>query len=229
MAPTTGHRSSETHFAYPDDRGSFATAIERCFGMAKCRNLGSLTMCPSFHATREERRLDPRPLSPAVRDAQGRSGHRRVARRRGQGVARPVPVVQGLHRRLPRFRSTSRPTRRSSSRTTTPSAGGRCTTTRSAFMPWWGQVAARAPRTVNALQPFRAGRRTCEADNRHGRGARDPEVRSPDIPQLVRGPEQRDGEHPTRRERRPAPGRAVARYVRRPVRPRHRQGRGRRA
>jgi Fe-S oxidoreductase len=44
-----------THFAFPDDEGSFATAIERCFGMAKCRNLGSLTMCPSFHVTREER------------------------------------------------------------------------------------------------------------------------------------------------------------------------------
>jgi FAD/FMN-containing dehydrogenase/Fe-S oxidoreductase len=44
-----------THFAFPDDDGSFATAIERCFGMAKCRNLGSLTMCPSFHVTREER------------------------------------------------------------------------------------------------------------------------------------------------------------------------------
>ena len=43
-----------THFAYPDDKGSFATAIERCFGMAKCRNLGSLTMCPSFQVTREE-------------------------------------------------------------------------------------------------------------------------------------------------------------------------------
>ncbi|MBV9311395.1 MAG: 4Fe-4S dicluster domain-containing protein, partial [Solirubrobacterales bacterium] len=27
---------------------------ERCFGMAKCRNLGSLTMCPSFQVTREE-------------------------------------------------------------------------------------------------------------------------------------------------------------------------------
>ena len=45
----------QTHFAFPDDGGSFATAIERCFGMAKCRNLGSLTMCPSFHVTREER------------------------------------------------------------------------------------------------------------------------------------------------------------------------------
>jgi Fe-S oxidoreductase len=45
----------DTHFAYPDDRGSFASAVERCFGMAKCRNLGSLTMCPSFQVTREEK------------------------------------------------------------------------------------------------------------------------------------------------------------------------------
>jgi FAD/FMN-containing dehydrogenase/Fe-S oxidoreductase len=44
-----------THFAYPHDGGSFAAATERCFGMAKCRNLGSLTMCPSFQVTREER------------------------------------------------------------------------------------------------------------------------------------------------------------------------------
>ena len=45
--------------------------------------------------------LDARPLPAAVRDAQGRPGHRRLARRGGQGVARPVPVLQGLHRRLP--------------------------------------------------------------------------------------------------------------------------------
>ena len=45
----------KTKFAYPDDQGSFAAAAERCFGMAKCRNLGSLTMCPSFQVTREER------------------------------------------------------------------------------------------------------------------------------------------------------------------------------
>jgi FAD/FMN-containing dehydrogenase len=44
-----------THFAYPEDQGSFALAVERCFGMAKCRNLGSLTMCPSFQVTREEK------------------------------------------------------------------------------------------------------------------------------------------------------------------------------
>jgi FAD/FMN-containing dehydrogenase/Fe-S oxidoreductase len=46
----------KTHFAFPADGGSFAAATERCFGMAKCRNMGDgYTMCPSFHATREER------------------------------------------------------------------------------------------------------------------------------------------------------------------------------
>ena len=46
----------KTHFAFPGDGGSFAAATERCFGMAKCRNLGDGTvMCPSFQVTREER------------------------------------------------------------------------------------------------------------------------------------------------------------------------------
>jgi FAD/FMN-containing dehydrogenase/Fe-S oxidoreductase len=52
------HRPPElrTHFAFPKDGGSFAAATERCFGMAKCRNLGDGTvMCPSFQVTREER------------------------------------------------------------------------------------------------------------------------------------------------------------------------------
>jgi FAD/FMN-containing dehydrogenase/Fe-S oxidoreductase len=51
------HRPPElrTHFTYPDDRGSFALAIERCFGMSKCRSLGGRTMCPSYQVTREER------------------------------------------------------------------------------------------------------------------------------------------------------------------------------
>jgi FAD/FMN-containing dehydrogenase/Fe-S oxidoreductase len=45
----------ETHFAFPEDRGSFAKATERCFGMGKCRNAGGLTMCPSYQVTREEK------------------------------------------------------------------------------------------------------------------------------------------------------------------------------
>ncbi len=45
----------KTEFSYPDDRGSFAKATERCFGIGKCRRLEEGTMCPSFRATREEK------------------------------------------------------------------------------------------------------------------------------------------------------------------------------
>ncbi|MGH9581482.1 MAG: FAD-binding and (Fe-S)-binding domain-containing protein, partial [Bryobacteraceae bacterium] len=43
-----------TVFQFPDDHGSFAEATERCFGVGKCRGLDGGTMCPSFHATRDE-------------------------------------------------------------------------------------------------------------------------------------------------------------------------------
>lgn len=43
-----------TIFQFPDDHGSMAQATERCFGVGKCRNMDGGTMCPSFHATREE-------------------------------------------------------------------------------------------------------------------------------------------------------------------------------
>lgn len=43
-----------TIFQFPEDHGSLAQATERCFGVGKCRGLDGGTMCPSFHATREE-------------------------------------------------------------------------------------------------------------------------------------------------------------------------------
>jgi FAD/FMN-containing dehydrogenase/Fe-S oxidoreductase len=43
-----------TYFKFPEDHGSMAQATERCFGVGKCRGLDGGTMCPSFHATREE-------------------------------------------------------------------------------------------------------------------------------------------------------------------------------
>ncbi len=43
-----------TVFQFPGDQGSFAHATERCFGVGKCRGLDGGTMCPSFHATRDE-------------------------------------------------------------------------------------------------------------------------------------------------------------------------------
>ncbi|HLJ94469.1 MAG TPA: FAD-linked oxidase C-terminal domain-containing protein [Gemmataceae bacterium] len=45
----------QTYFQFPEDRGSFAAGVERCFGVGKCRRLEGGTMCPSFMATREEK------------------------------------------------------------------------------------------------------------------------------------------------------------------------------
>ena len=43
-----------THFAFPDDEGSFAKASMRCIGLGECRKDLSGTMCPSYMVTREE-------------------------------------------------------------------------------------------------------------------------------------------------------------------------------
>ena len=46
----------KTHFAFPDDRGSFAHAAMRCVGVGECRRhrTDGTVMCPSYMATREE-------------------------------------------------------------------------------------------------------------------------------------------------------------------------------
>ena len=43
-----------THFAFPDDHGSFAKASLRCLGLGACRKQDAGTMCPSYMATLEE-------------------------------------------------------------------------------------------------------------------------------------------------------------------------------
>jgi Fe-S oxidoreductase len=43
-----------THFAFPDDHGSFARASMRCIGLGECRKDLYGTMCPSYMVTREE-------------------------------------------------------------------------------------------------------------------------------------------------------------------------------
>ena len=44
----------ETHFAYPEDGGSFSHAALRCVGAGKCRSTDSGTMCPSYMVTFDE-------------------------------------------------------------------------------------------------------------------------------------------------------------------------------
>src|SRR5213595_945429 len=45
----------QTYFKYPDDKGSFSYAMERCVGVGKCRRYEHGTMCPSYMVTREEK------------------------------------------------------------------------------------------------------------------------------------------------------------------------------
>jgi len=44
-----------TVFQYPEDRGSFVQATDRCVGAGLCRRSDGGTMCPSYMATHEER------------------------------------------------------------------------------------------------------------------------------------------------------------------------------
>ncbi len=52
----TGYNPAQpsTHFAYPNDDGSFARAVVRCVGVGKCRRDEGGVMCPSYMVTREE-------------------------------------------------------------------------------------------------------------------------------------------------------------------------------
>jgi FAD/FMN-containing dehydrogenase/Fe-S oxidoreductase len=43
-----------THFKFPEDHGSLASATLRCVGVGKCRHYEGGVMCPSFRVTREE-------------------------------------------------------------------------------------------------------------------------------------------------------------------------------
>ena len=140
----------KTHFAYPDDGGSFATAIERCFGMAKCRNLGSLTMCPSFHATREERhstRGRSRLLFEMLKGDPVTEGWRDDAVKESldlclscKGCTGDCPVQVDIPTYKAEFLAHYYAKRR---RPLHHYALG--------LLPWWGQAAARAPRLVNGL------------------------------------------------------------------------------
>ncbi len=44
----------DTHFQFPQDHGSLATAALRCVGVGKCRRYEGGVMCPSFRVTGEE-------------------------------------------------------------------------------------------------------------------------------------------------------------------------------
>lgn len=54
LGPDYQPQKLHTHFAFPQDNGNFAGAVERCIGMGKCRSHEGGAMCPSYRATGEE-------------------------------------------------------------------------------------------------------------------------------------------------------------------------------
>jgi FAD/FMN-containing dehydrogenase/Fe-S oxidoreductase len=147
-----------THFAFPDDGGSFAAAAERCFGMAKCRNLGTLTMCPSFQVTREERHstrgrarllfemLQGDPISDGWRDEAVKESLDLCLSCKGCTGACPVQVD------IPTYKAEF--LSHYYARRLRPLEHYML-----GLVPWWGRAAARAPRLANALvgAPLLAG------------------------------------------------------------------------
>lgn len=53
--PDYAPRPVKTHFAFPEDEHGFSDAVNRCFGIGKCRHTSGGTMCPSYMVTREEK------------------------------------------------------------------------------------------------------------------------------------------------------------------------------
>jgi FAD/FMN-containing dehydrogenase/Fe-S oxidoreductase len=54
LGPTYDPWRPETHFKFPEDHGSLASATMRCVGVGKCRRDEGGVMCPSYRVTREE-------------------------------------------------------------------------------------------------------------------------------------------------------------------------------
>jgi Fe-S oxidoreductase/FAD/FMN-containing dehydrogenase len=54
LGPNYNPWQPPTHFKFPEDHGSLASATLRCVGVGKCRQYEGGVMCPSFRVTREE-------------------------------------------------------------------------------------------------------------------------------------------------------------------------------
>ncbi|MFL5820399.1 MAG: FAD-binding and (Fe-S)-binding domain-containing protein [Solirubrobacteraceae bacterium] len=141
----------ETHFAFPQDGGSFAAAAERCFGMAKCRTVGDgAIMCPSFQVTREERhttRGRARLLFEMLKGEVVPDGWRDEAVKESldfclacKGCKAECPVQVDMATYKAEFLS------HYYARRLRPRAAYAM-----GLIPWWARLACRAPRAVNLL------------------------------------------------------------------------------
>ena len=91
----------ETNFKFAADHGSLAEATLRCVGVGKCRREEGGVMCPSYRVTREEEHSTRGRAHLLWEMTQGRSHPRRLAQRRSERVARSLPRLQGMQKRLP--------------------------------------------------------------------------------------------------------------------------------
>src|SRR5207248_9759644 len=118
--------------------------------MAKCRNLGSLTMCPSFHVTREERhstRGRARLLFEMLKGDPIDDGWRADAVKESLDLCLSCKGCTGdcpVHVDIPTYKAAFLP----------HYYGRRRRPARHyllGLMPWWGRLAARAPALSNAI------------------------------------------------------------------------------
>ena len=175
---------------------------------------------PVLHGDARGDALDARPHAAPVRDARRRGHHRRLAVGRGDGGARPLPRVQGLHERLPGRRRHAH------------LQGGVPPPPLEAPAPPAPRVRVRAdrpglaasrrarPGVVNFVTPDAAVRAGVQARRRDDAGARGAEVRAAHAAAVVRAA-RRDDE-PDRPQGRPLPG-----HVQQPHAHRRRRRRGR--
>ncbi len=93
--------TATTWFQFPADEGSFAHATTRCVGVGACRKVDTGTMCPSYMATREEKHSTRGRAHLLWEMMQGNVIGDGWRNHRGEGGARPLPLLQGLQDRVP--------------------------------------------------------------------------------------------------------------------------------
>ena len=188
LGPNYAPHQPQTHFQFPDDRGSFARADP-----ALCRR-GQMPPArryrrtghdvPELHGDSRGTRFDARPRSRAVRNAPWKRHRGRMARRRRKGDARSVPRLARVARETAPSTSTWPLTRPSSFRII-GKAGLR---PRSAYaFGWidkWAHAASLAPGFVNLITqlPVRERRQT---GRRHSPSAHNTRVRPEDFSGVV--------------------------------------------
>ena len=102
-ARATSRRKLEDLFRLPERRGELRRA--RCSAASASASAAATTagerMCPSYMVTREEKHSTRGRARLLFEMLHGEVDRRRLAQRRGEGGARPLPRLQGLQERLP--------------------------------------------------------------------------------------------------------------------------------